>query len=48
LCRSAPAENLVLMSDQQEEVFFPACACPGCGDVLVHKMRISDKGMAGN
>jgi len=39
------AENLVLMSDQQEEVFFPACACPGCGDVLVHKMRISHKGV---
>ena len=39
------AENRVLMSEQQEEVFFPACACPGCGDVLVHKMRKPDKGV---
>lgn len=34
------AENKVLLSEQEPEVYFTACACPGCGDVGVHQMRM--------
>lgn len=47
IVRFSRAENLRLMTDQTEEPYSAACACPGCGDVSTHLIREPASGEPG-